>query len=54
MAIAAAEEAMTAAGLDAQSLSLDERRAFGVVLGSGGAGLAFTEHKIREYYVGES
>src|SRR4029078_3202324 len=33
-------------------LSLEERRAFGVELGSGGAGLEFTEPQYEYWYVG--
>lgn len=55
LALAASEEALADGGLTADALaalSPDERRAFGVVLGSGGAGLAFTESQFREYYMG--
>jgi 3-oxoacyl-[acyl-carrier-protein] synthase II len=34
-------------------LPLEERRRFGVALGSGGAGLEFIERQFREYYLGD-
>lgn len=53
LAIAAAEEALADAALDARGLDLDERRAFAVVMGSGGAGLEFAERQFRQYYLGD-
>ncbi len=52
MALAAAGEALEDAGISCEQLSLDERRNFAVVLGSGGAGMEFMEHQFREYYLG--
>jgi 3-oxoacyl-[acyl-carrier-protein] synthase II len=52
LALAAAREALEDARLFPQDLSLDERRAFGVVLGTGGGGLAFTEQQYEYWYVG--
>jgi 3-oxoacyl-[acyl-carrier-protein] synthase II len=52
LALAASEEAMTDAGLPPEALTPEERRAFGVVVGSGGAALAFAEGQFREYYLG--
>ena len=52
MAIAAADEALRSAGIDAEALSLDDRRRFGSVIGTGGAGIAFTEQQFREFYHG--
>lgn len=52
LALAASEEAMTDAGLSGEGLTPEERRAFSVVVGSGGAGLAFTEAQFREHYLG--
>jgi len=52
LALAAAREALDGAGLDTAALDLDERRAFAVVVGSGGVGLEFTERQFREYYLG--
>src|SRR5438034_6850439 len=43
LALAAAREALADAGLKPEEMSLDERRAFGVEIGTGGGGLAFTE-----------
>ena len=45
LALAAAREALEDAGLFPNDLSLEERRAFGVELGTGGGGLAFTEQQ---------
>ena len=50
LALAAATEALQGAGLDAASLSLDERRRFGVVLGSGGGSQEFTEEQYRLFF----
>ena len=52
LALAAAREALEDAKLFANDLSLDERRAFGVQLGTGGGGLAFTEQQYEYWYVG--
>ena len=53
LAIGAAAEALLDAGLDPAKMSLDERREFGVVVGSGGAGLEFIERQFRTYYLGD-
>ena len=53
MALAAAAEALDDAGLVPEELDLDERRRFGVALGSGGVGMEFMERQIREYYLGD-
>ena len=52
LALAAAREAVEDAGLSPQDMPLDERRAFGVELGTGGGGLAFTEQQYEYWYVG--
>jgi 3-oxoacyl-[acyl-carrier-protein] synthase II len=52
LALAAAREALEDARLFPSDLSLDERRAFGVELGTGGGGLAFTEQQYEYWYVG--
>jgi len=52
LALAAAREALEDARLFPNDLSLDERRAFGVQLGTGGGGLAFTEQQYEYWYVG--
>lgn len=50
MSLAAAAEALRHADIDAGALTLDERRRFGVVLGSGAVGMAFLEQQVRTYY----
>src|SRR3954467_12374831 len=52
LALAAAREALEDARIFANDLSLDDRRAFGVELGTGGGGLAFTEQQYEYWYVG--
>jgi 3-oxoacyl-[acyl-carrier-protein] synthase II len=53
LALAAGDEALVDAALDARALPLEERRRFGVVIGSGGAGLEFAERQFRQYYLGD-
>lgn len=53
LALAAAREAVSDAGIAAENLSLEERRNFGVVLGTGGGGLAFTERQYIYWLSGE-
>jgi 3-oxoacyl-[acyl-carrier-protein] synthase II len=53
LGLAAAREAMEDAALGIDGRSLEERRDFAVVVGSGGAGLEFTERQFREYYFGD-
>lgn len=52
LALGAAREALDDANLFPSDLSLDQRRRFGVVLGTGGGGLAFTEQQYEYWYVG--
>src|SRR4026208_1911431 len=52
LALAAAREALEDATLIPHDLSLEERRAIGVELGTGGGGLAFTEQQYEYWYVG--
>jgi 3-oxoacyl-[acyl-carrier-protein] synthase II len=52
LALAAAREALEDAKIFPNDLSLEERRAIGVVLGTGGGGLAFTEQQYEYWYVG--
>lgn len=52
LALAAAREALEDARLSPQDMPLEERRAFGVELGTGGGGLAFTEQQYEYWYVG--
>src|SRR5882724_1824507 len=53
MALAAAREAMLDAGIHAEDLTLEERRAIGVEIGTGGGGLAFTEQQYEYWYAGQ-
>jgi 3-oxoacyl-[acyl-carrier-protein] synthase II len=50
LALAAAREAMEDAQLQPSDFSPEERRAFGVVLGTGGGGLEFTERQYEQYF----
>jgi len=52
LALAAAREALEDARIFPNDLTLPERRATGVVLGTGGGGLAFTEQQYEYWYVG--
>lgn len=52
LALAAAREALEDAKLFPNDFSLDERRSVGVVLGTGGGGLAFTEQQYEYWYIG--
>lgn len=52
LALAAAREALDDAGLKVDDLALAQRRAIGVVLGTGGGGLAFTEQQYAYWYIG--
>ena len=52
LALAAAREALEDARLPTSDFNLEERRAFGVILGTGGGGLAFTERQYRHYFTG--
>jgi len=53
MAIAASAEALEDAGIDAGRLSLEERRALGVLLGSGGGSIEFSERMYHLYYTNQ-
>lgn len=50
LALAAAREALDDAKLHPSDFSLEERRDFGVVLGTGGGGLAFTEQQYKHFF----
>lgn len=50
LAIAAATEALKESGIDAASLSLDQRRRFGVIIGTGGGSQEFTEEQYRLFF----
>lgn len=52
LALAAAREALADAGITPEGLSLDQKRAFGVEIGTGGGGLAFTEKQYSYWYIG--
>jgi len=52
LALAAGREALADAKIDPSELSLDERRRFGVEIGTGGGGLAFTEKQYSYWYIG--
>lgn len=52
LALAAAREALEDANVQPEKISLEERRAIGVVLGTGGGGLAFTEQQYAYWYIG--
>jgi len=53
LALRAAREAVADAGLEPNEMSLEERQNFGVVLGTGGGGLAFTEKQYKHWFTGE-
>jgi 3-oxoacyl-[acyl-carrier-protein] synthase II len=52
LALAAAREAIADSALLPNEFTLEQRRAFGVVLGTGGGGLAFTEQQYSYYFNG--
>ena len=52
LALAAAREAVRDAGLTPAEMPLEERRSFGVVMGTGGGGLAFTEKQFGFWFSG--
>jgi 3-oxoacyl-[acyl-carrier-protein] synthase II len=52
MAMASAREAFQDAGIFPNDLSLDQKRQIGVMLGTGGGGLAFTEQQYEYWYAG--
>ncbi|MGH9968645.1 MAG: beta-ketoacyl-[acyl-carrier-protein] synthase family protein [Pyrinomonadaceae bacterium] len=52
LALAAAREALEDAQLVPSEMTLEQRRRIGVVLGTGGGGLAFTEQQYEYWYVG--
>ncbi|MDQ6893468.1 MAG: beta-ketoacyl synthase, partial [Acidobacteriota bacterium] len=53
MAIAASQEALEDAGIDPPSLDLEGRRAIGVVLGTGGGPIEFSERMYHLYYTNQ-
>ncbi len=50
LALAAGSEALREAGLDQNSLSLEDKRRFGVIMGSGGGSQEFTEEQYRLFF----
>jgi 3-oxoacyl-[acyl-carrier-protein] synthase II len=54
LALAAAREAVADANIQPDNLSLEEKRRFGVVLGTGGGGLAFTEKQFGFWFSGNA
>jgi len=52
LALAAAREALADAKIEPEELSLEQKRAFGVEIGTGGGGLAFTEKQFSYWYIG--
>jgi len=50
LALAASTEALHDAGLDPSSLPLEQKRRFGVILGSGGGSQEFTEEQYRLFF----
>jgi 3-oxoacyl-[acyl-carrier-protein] synthase II len=54
LALAAAREAVADSRIDAASMPLDERQRFGVILGTGGGGLSFTEKQFGFWFSGNA
>jgi 3-oxoacyl-[acyl-carrier-protein] synthase II len=54
LALAAAREAIQDSGISPEGFSLEQRRAVGVVLGTGGGGLAFTERQYSYWFNGSA
>ncbi len=54
LALAAAREAVADSGIATEGLSLDEKRRFGVILGTGGGGLSFTEKQFGFWFSGNA
>lgn len=53
LALCAATEALHTAGFDTSSLPLEDRRRFGVIIGTGGGSQEFTEEQYRLYFRGQ-
>jgi len=53
LALNATRQALSDANLNPEILSLEDRRRIGVILGSGGGGLEFTERQYAHWYSGE-
>src|SRR5262249_33492294 len=54
LALCAATEAFTTAGIEYPSLPLDKRRRFGVIIGTGGGASEFSEEQYRLYFHGQT
>src|SRR5678810_123293 len=54
LALAAAREAVRDSGIAVDLLTLDERQRFGVILGTGGGGLSFTEKQFGFWFSGNA
>lgn len=54
LALAAAREAVADSGISTNGLSLEEKRRFGVILGTGGGGLSFTEKQFGFWFSGNA
>jgi len=53
LALRAAREAVADSRIKTENLTLTERQNFGVILGTGGGGLAFTEQQYKYWFTGE-
>ena len=53
LALCAATEALDRAGISAASLALEQRRRFGVIIGTGGGSQEFTEEQYRLFFHGQ-
>src|SRR5271165_5637092 len=53
LAIAASSEALQDAGLQPDSMTMDEKQAIGVILGSGGGAQEFSEEQYRLWHYGQ-
>jgi len=53
LALCAASEALETAGISSASLPIEERRRFGVIIGTGGGSQEFTEEQYRLYFHGQ-
>ena len=54
LALAAAREAVADSSISTAELSLDQKRRFGVMIGTGGGGLAFTEKQFGYWFSGNA
>ncbi len=54
LALMAAREAIEDAGIEPEKLEKSEKQRFGVLLGTGGGGLSFTEQQYEFWYTGKS